>query len=399
MKLLKLIILLAILISSCKKQDPITPAEISSFSPTKGAAGNLVNIIGKNFGEDSLQATVSFNGKQAPRIFSYSDTLIIAEVPVGATTGKISVQLGSSTYSSSSNFTILPGSWTRKKDNNVTGFDARSDGAAFTIGNIGYYGLGYNGGTTLKDLAAYDATTDTWTRIADAGLDMQSGIAMVINNKAYVGLGQAFSLNPSIMKQVWEFDPSANKWTRKKDFPGTARWGAIGITIGTKAYAGLGDPGGGGILKDWWEYDAGTDTWTQKKDIPSTNPIWWPAGFNINGRIFVGSGAYGFNKEWYEYVPATDSWIKKADFPGRISFSPASFAVGNKGYVAGGGDECWAYDPATDSWTQQAFIRNILAGRAFVVNNKAYFLTGVGGGGSTNANYWNKEVWEFTPGN
>ena len=146
------------------------PAEISSFAPAKGAAGNLVNIIGKNFGEDSLLATVSFNGKQAPRIISYADTLITAEVPSGSTTGK-------------------------------------------------------------------------------------------------------------------------------------------------------------------------------------------------------------------------------------ISFSPASFVIGNKGYVAGGGEECWAYDPATDNWTKQAFIRNIIAGRAFAINNKGYFLTGTGGGGSTNSNYLNKEVWEFTPGN
>lgn len=399
MQLLKLMILLVMLMASCKKQDPVKPAEISSFSPAKGAAGNLVNIIGKNFGEDSLLATVSFNGKQAPKIIFYADTLIIAQVPSGTTTGKISVQLQSNTYSSGSDFIILPGTWTRKKDNNAVGFDVRSDGAAFTIGNTGYYGLGYNGGTTLKDMASYDVTTDTWTKLPDGGLDFQSGIAMVMNNKAYVGLGQAFSIIPSIMKQIWEFDPSGNKWTRKKDFPGTARWAAIGISSGNKAYAGLGDPGGGGILKDWWEYDAGTDSWTQKKDIPSTNAIWWPAGFNINGRIFVGSGAYGFNKEWYEYVPSTDTWVRRADFPGRIIFSPASFVIDNKGYVAGGGEECWAYDPVTDSWTQQAFIRNIIAGRAFAINNKGYFLTGAGGGGSTNSNYWNKKVWEFTPGN
>jgi N-acetylneuraminic acid mutarotase len=222
---------------------------------------------------------------------------------------------------------------------------------------------------------------------------------MVINSKVYTGLGQAFSLNPSIMKQIWEFDPSNNTWTRKKDFPGTARWAAIGIALGNKGYVGLGDQGGGSILRDWWEYDPATDTWTQKKDNPSLKPLQWSAGFTINGRIFVGISAYLQSNEWYEYIPSTDNWIRRADFPGRIVFSPASFVIGNKGYVAGGGDECWAYDPSSDSWTQQAFIRQILAGRAFVLNNKGYFLTGVGGGGSTNSNYWNKEVWEFTPGN
>jgi N-acetylneuraminic acid mutarotase len=270
---------------------------------------------------------------------------------------------------------------------------------AFTIGNTGYFGLGYNGGTSLKQFASYNAVTDAWSRLPDAGLDLQSGFDMVINNKAYIGTGQALSLNPSIMKQVWEFDPSGNTWTRKKDFPGPARWAGFGISTGTKGYAGLGDPGGGSILKDWWEYDPASDTWTQKKDIPATASLWWPAGFNINGRLFVGTCAYGFSREWFEYVPATDTWIKRTDFPGRIVFAPASFVIGNKGYIAGGGDECWAYDPATDTWTQQAFIRTILGGKAFVINNKAYYMTGTGGGGSTNSGYWNKEVWEFTPGN
>jgi N-acetylneuraminic acid mutarotase len=329
----------------------------------------------------------------------YTDTLIIVAVPSGATTGKISINIGGTTTVSAQDFVILPGTWVRKKDNAAQNFDVRANGIAFSVGNKGYYGMGYNGGTTLKDLASYDAGSDIWKRLSDGGLDFQSGIVMVINNKVYTGLGQAFSLNPSIMKQIWEYDPSSDTWTRKKDFPGTARWAAIGISLGDKGYVGLGDPGGGSILRDWWEYDPAMDTWTQKKDNPSLKSLQWSAGFTVNGRLFVGISAYLQSNEWYEYIPSTDNWVRRADFPGRIIFSPASFVIGNKGYIAGGGEECWAYDPATDSWTQQAFIRNIISGSAFVLNNKGYFLPGVGGGGSTNSNYWNKEVWEFTPGN
>jgi hypothetical protein len=399
MRYLKLLLLFIVLAISCRKEVAPVPAVINSFTPDKGGAGNLVSIIGEKFGEDSLKTTISFNGRSVTNIIQYTDTLIIVAVPPGTTTGKISISIDGTTTISVKDFVILPGTWVRKKDNAALNFDIRSDGIAFSVGNTGYYGMGYNGGTTIKDIASYDASTDTWKRLPDGGLDFQSGIVMVINNKVYTGLGQAFSLNPSIMKQIWEFDPSNNTWTRKKDFPGTARWAAIGIALGDKGYVGLGDPGGGSILRDWWEYDPAADNWTQKKDNPSLKPLQWSAGFTINGRIFVGISAYLQSNEWYEYIPSTDNWIRRADFPGRIVFSPASFVIGNKGYVAGGGDECWAYDPSSDSWTQQAFIRQILAGRAFVLNNKGYFLTGVGGGGSTNSNYWNKEVWEFTPGN
>ena len=399
MRLLTLLFLFVLLAVSCQKEEPAVPAELNSFTPDKGGAGNLVSIRGKQFGEDSLQTTISFNGLPVTNIILYTDTLIIVAVPSGATTGKISINIGGTTTVSAQDFVILPGTWVRKKDISAQNFDVRSNGIAFSVGNTGYYGMGYNGGTTLKDFASYDAGSDAWTRQADGGIDFQSGIVMVINNKVYTGLGQAFSLNPSIMKQIWEYDPSNGAWTRKNDFPGIPRWAGIGISFGDKGYAGLGDQGGGSILRDWWEYNPATDTWTQKKDNPSTKPLQWSAGFTINGRIFVGTSAYGQSNEWYEYIPLTDNWIRRADFPGRIVFSPASFVIGNKGYVAGGGDECWAYDPATDSWTQQAFIRNIIAGSAFALNNKGYFMPGVGGGGSTNSNYWNREVWEFTPGN
>lgn len=388
-----------LLVVSCNKEDtPVSPI-LESFTPMKGGPGNLVTILGKHFGKDSLKASIRFNGQPVTNTVLYNDTLIIVSVPSGATTGTISITIGGSTTASAEEFILLPGTWTRKADIAAQNFDVRSNGIAFSVGNTGYCGMGYNGGTTLKDMASYDGATDTWTRRADCGIDFQSGIVMVINNKVYTGLGQALSLNPSIMNQIWEYDPSNDTWTRKNDFPGTARWAAVGITLGDKGYAGFGDPGGGSILRDWWEYDPATDTWTQKKDNPSTSSLWWSAGFAINGRIFVGTSAYQQSKEWYEYIPATDNWVRKADFPGRIIFSPASYVIGNKGYIAGGGDECWAYDPETDSWTQQAFIRNIMAGSAFVLDNKAYFMPGVGGGGSTNSEYWNREVWEFTPGN
>lgn len=394
------IILFLLMGISCKKDNARVAAVLESFTPSKGGANNLVSIRGNNFGEDSLNTIISFNGKPVTQILLYTDTLITVSVPSGATSGAISISIDGITTTSPEAFIILPGTWVQKRDNDAPNFDVRTSGIAFSVGNTGYYGLGYNGGTTLKDFASYDAGTDTWQRLPDGGLDFQSGIAMVINNKVYTGLGQAFSLAiPFMSNQIWEFDPANNTWTRKKDFPGTARWAAIGIAAGDKGYVGLGDPGGGAILNDWWEYDPATDTWTQKKAIPSAEPLWWPAGFSINGRVFVGTGAYFGNKEWFEYIPSTDNWVRRADFPGKITFSPASFVIGNKGYIAGGGEECWAYDAETDSWAQQAFIRNIFAGSAFVLNNKGYFLTGTGGGGSTNSPYWNKEVWEFTPGN
>ena len=43
-----------------------------------------------------------------------------------------------------------------------------------------------------------------------------------------------------ILKDFWEYDPATNAWTQKADFGGTARYGAVGFSIGSKGYIGTG---------------------------------------------------------------------------------------------------------------------------------------------------------------
>jgi uncharacterized repeat protein (TIGR03803 family) len=63
-----------------------TAPTITSFTPTSGPVGTTVTIIGTNFSDP----TVKFNGTTAVNIASTS-TSITTTVPLGATTGKISV--------------------------------------------------------------------------------------------------------------------------------------------------------------------------------------------------------------------------------------------------------------------------------------------------------------------
>ena len=80
------------------------PPRINSFSPLSGAIGTIVTISGANF---SRVTNVRFNGVSAS--FSIiSPTTIRATVPVGATTGPISVTNPAATVTSgSNNFTVL----------------------------------------------------------------------------------------------------------------------------------------------------------------------------------------------------------------------------------------------------------------------------------------------------
>jgi hypothetical protein len=78
---------------------------ITSFSPAVGTAGTTVTITGSNFNTTPGNNVVKFNGTAA-NVTAASATSLTVTVPVGASTGKISVDVNGSATSSSSDFTV-----------------------------------------------------------------------------------------------------------------------------------------------------------------------------------------------------------------------------------------------------------------------------------------------------
>lgn len=76
---------------------------ISSFTPTQGSAGTNVVITGVNF---TNATAVLFNGLAAASFTVSNNTTIAAIVPVGVTTGPITVQGPGGTNTSSANFNV-----------------------------------------------------------------------------------------------------------------------------------------------------------------------------------------------------------------------------------------------------------------------------------------------------
>jgi hypothetical protein len=78
------------------------PPKITSFTPTSGPVGKKVTITGTKF---TGATNVSFDGVNA-KIVSDTSTTIVAKVPTGATTGKISVTTAGGTGTSATSFTV-----------------------------------------------------------------------------------------------------------------------------------------------------------------------------------------------------------------------------------------------------------------------------------------------------
>ena len=187
----------------------------------------------------------------------------------------------------------------------------------------------------------------------------------------------------------------------KSDFGGTARYGAVGFSIGSKGYLGTGVDASLIDKKDFWEFDPIQNIWTQKADFGGTKRK-WATGLTIGAKGYVGTGLDNngvIYRDFWEFDPGVNTWSQKADFGGIARLVPASFSIGNKGYIGTGENEntttlkdFWEFDPTTSTWSQKADFggtgRNQAAG--FSIGSKGYIGTGVGSS-------YKKDFWEYTP--
>jgi len=400
------VICLACMLFACSKKDstvsppidPVTDPVISSFLPDTGSEATIVTINGTSFSNDTSKVRVQFNGITAI-ITSATATQIIAIVPPGATSGKLSVTVNNKRATSAVDFIIVPLTWVRKADFGGAG---RQRASGFAIGGTGYIVGGFSNQLkiTPKDFWAYDAASNSWTKKADfPGNGREFGIAFSINGKGYFGLGydDPFRLNPE-GADFWEYDPATDQWTKKRDVPFITREAAVGFAMNGKGYVGLGTNFNYSTqYRDFWEYDPAIDTWTKKADYPGDG-IFLGTGFSINGLGYVGFGASSnVSKQFWEYNASSNTWSRKADLPASGRTDAIGFAIGNKGYVGFGHNvlsdlnDFWEYDPATDQWKEKrAFpgtARYDLVG--FSIGNTGYIGTGNPG------SY--VDFWQFNP--
>jgi N-acetylneuraminic acid mutarotase len=278
--------------------------------------------------------------------------------------------------------------------------------AAFAIGADAYVISGQAANQMIALVYRYNAAGNAWTRKNDfpgtARLDA-SGFA--IGARGYVCLG-GDNGSIGLLKDVWEYDPQNDAWTQKADFPGDARLLATALVIGQKAYI-VGGGRSGVHNNDVWEYDPPTDTWTRKNDFPGWG-INGAAGFVANNRGYMGTGvidgaAWTTTCDFWEYDAAGDSWTKRADFPGVGRGYAQGFSINGKGYIGLGVQyvqpmtvpvDLWEYDPQSNAWTRQPDLPASGRGMAvsFVIDSRGY--VGLGNGAD---NFDRSDVWKFTP--
>lgn len=104
---------LSVLLFSCEKdakyKDYVYPApSVEEIYPATGYVASQVAILGHNFGDRIEPIKVFFGGVEVENIISCNNSRIIVEVPTGAQSGDVTLQVWTHTLESAGQFVVIP---------------------------------------------------------------------------------------------------------------------------------------------------------------------------------------------------------------------------------------------------------------------------------------------------
>lgn len=220
-----------------------------------------------------------------------------------------------------------------------------SGAISFAVNGRLYYGLGVNNSGMQRSIYYTSINGNelgSWTPLNTSSLFPGTGrngaVAFVINNKAYVGLGNSGSTYP---QDLYEFTPETMKWKRMADIPSSGRQDAAVFVLGGKAYicCGYNDY----YLNETWQFDPAKNTWVQVANLPGIGRD-DAVAFAFEKRGYVGTGwnnVHGIQQDFWEYNPVSNKWIASAGLNGPTGarYGAIAWAKDNVAYVATGNNQ------------------------------------------------------------
>jgi N-acetylneuraminic acid mutarotase len=256
----------------------------------------------------------------------------------------------------------------------------RTGAVAFSIGNKGYYGLGYSGKTGvdstqykyLNDFWEFDPSKpkgSMWTQMTDypvGGIEGATGFGDNVNNIGYVIDG----IDDMVENATYTFDPNigtTGTWTKlygaNNEFPGYGRYYGMSFTIDNKTYVLGGINSNGEYLYDFFVFNPSANNWSKLNFIKN----------ELNNESF------------------DDDYTMQRK-------SGSTFVLNGKGYLTLGYKggvliDTWEYNPNDDRWTRKTAFESTKRTMAngFTLSNRAFVCFG-----RNSSSYYN-EIYEFQP--
>ena len=232
---------------------------------------------------------------------------------------------------------------------------------AFSANGKGYVGTGYNDELVeeeLTDFWEYDPSKNTWTQKADfAGGARYNALAFSIGDKGYAGAGY----DGNYLKDIWKYDPETDTWAQTISIS-QKRESAFAMVIDGVAYVG-GGRNNGAYIYDFSSFDPTQEQWTDLTlfdDEDDTYDDFYGAvqrysasTFTVDGVGYVVCGVSStYSTAVYAYYPETNSWSSDpTNFEYTSRGDAAGFSIDGTGFIATGRnsssrfDDIWSFDP------------------------------------------------------
>lgn len=266
----------------------------------------------------------------------------------------------------------------------------RSGTSYFSIDDIGFMGVGYDGRNYLSSFWAYDMNGDYWSQKADfPGVSRTAAVGFAVEGKGYIGSGYD---GVNQLSDFYAYNPATNAWAPIADFPKGPRRNAVAFGINGVGYFGTGFDGDND-LKDFWKYTPSTDSWTEivgfggKKRRAAVT-------FTINDKVYIGTGVSNgiYVEDFWVFDPATEIWSKLLDLNEEDDYailrsSAVAFSLNGYGYIATGENtgattSVWEYNPISDTWESKTNFEGSTRQDAVTFFNSSRAFVGLGRTGS-----------------
>ena len=266
---------------------------VTGMTPSSGYPGTSITIDGKDFGGLIGSVKVFFGGIRADLITSCTDNQIVAQVPAGAVSGKVTLQVWTHTIDSIGSYSVIPAPVISSVvSNSIAGSNIALPGDIITLRGSGFgtdvsklsikvSGVGATILTPIKDnevkVIAPDEFATGNVTLTIGGLTLTGAPAM-INPSAPGNITPYFFANTGTIIA----DDKGGNFVRGD--AGTGRWGKLAEPWISNA-AALNKSGVGGWAKEQWNGKEGYinwETWGNTPVVdgiiyqPSTMPL--PAG-------------------------------------------------------------------------------------------------------------------------
>ena len=245
----------------------------TGISHTIGYPGINVTITGTDFGTLKGAVKVYFGGILATNVVSCEDTKIVVQVPAGAVSGKVSLQVWKHLNDSFAEFTVLPApAITSVISSNATSTVAFPGVDTVTINGINF------GTDASKAVVSFNGTVAPIVTITDkkitvlAPANFATGFVTVTmggltisGTPAIVNPTAAGDITPYFMSNTGVMDAKGGGFIRGA-YDGS-RWGTLAAPWITNA-AGLNKSGRGGYGREQWNGRDGFICWETWNNTP-----------------------------------------------------------------------------------------------------------------------------------